>query len=294
VGVCINYTGVNFVGSESSLKLYHYENETWVNRTVSRDTVNDIICADVTSLSPFLILEPAATDVTAMSQLNQFGTRFDRRTGQLSVMATWTNIGADALSQPLQMVVDSVTPSTITVANADGTTDDGKPFYDFSNSAGDGKLDATETSAAKQLIFNNPTRVRFTFDVRFLAVAEGNNVGAAPPLRTLIEPPQTVDVDPPLVSALEQNYPNPFNPETWIPYELADASFVTITIYDAQGWLVRMLDLGHRDVGRYLTKERAAYWDGRNNLGERVVSGVYFYQIRAGDFQSTRKMIVLK
>ncbi len=57
---------------------------------------------------------------------------------------------------------------------------------------------------------------------------------------------------------------------------------------------MRRLDLGHRDVGRYLTKERAAYWDGRNDLGERVVSGVYFYQIRAGDFQSTRKMIVLK
>ncbi len=98
----------------------------------------------------------------------------------------------------------------------------------------------------------------------------------------------------PSVSALAQNYPNPFNPDTWIPYELAEASDVKVAIYDLQGRLVRTLDLGHREAGQYFTKGKAAYWDGRNNRGEDVARGVYFYQIQAGDFQSVRKMAIFK
>ena len=99
----------------------------------------------------------------------------------------------------------------------------------------------------------------------------------------------------PQVSALLQNYPNPFNPETWIPYKLAnDASFVTITIYDAQGQPVRSMNLEQKPAGMYISKSRAVYWDGRNNIGERVGSGVYFYQLRAGEFRAVRKMVVMK
>ena len=99
----------------------------------------------------------------------------------------------------------------------------------------------------------------------------------------------------PQVSALLQNYPNPFNPETWIPYKLAnDASFVTITIYDAQGQPVRSMNLEQKPAGMYISKGRAVYWDGRNNIGERIGSGVYFYQLRAGEFRAVRKMVILK
>ena len=95
-------------------------------------------------------------------------------------------------------------------------------------------------------------------------------------------------------TALHHNYPNPFNPETWIPYQLAHAADVTLTIYDTKGVLVRQLDLGHQQAGYYTNRTRAAYWDGRNHLGELVGSGLYFYHLRAGDYSTIRKMVILK
>ena len=98
----------------------------------------------------------------------------------------------------------------------------------------------------------------------------------------------------PAETALLRNYPNPFNPETWIPYQLAHAAGVTLTIYDTEGMLVRRLDLGYQQAGYYTNRTRAAYWDGRNHLGESVGSGIYFYHLRAGDYSTTRKMVILK
>ena len=95
-------------------------------------------------------------------------------------------------------------------------------------------------------------------------------------------------------TALLQNYPNPFNPETWIPYILAEDSAVTIRVYTASGQLVRKLALGHQKQGAYLFRNKAAYWDGNNEDGEAVGSGVYFYQFRAADFSATRKMVIAK
>ena len=88
----------------------------------------------------------------------------------------------------------------------------------------------------------------------------------------------------PDVTALLPNYPNPFNPEIWIPYHLAHTANVVLTIYDTKGVIVRRLDLGHQPAGYYTNKIQAAYWNGRNNLGEIVGSGVYFYHLQAGDF----------
>ena len=98
----------------------------------------------------------------------------------------------------------------------------------------------------------------------------------------------------PKETALLPNYPNPFNPETWIPYDLAEAVSVTLTFYDVRGRVVRTLALGHRPAGVYRTKARAAYWDGRNEQGERVASGIYFYTFTAGDFTATGKLVVRK
>ena len=95
-------------------------------------------------------------------------------------------------------------------------------------------------------------------------------------------------------TVLLHNYPNPFNPETWIPYQLTDAADVRLTIYATDGKVVRTLILGHQAPGYYTGRSRAVYWDGRNTLGERVASGVYFYTLTAGDFTATRKMLIAK
>ena len=93
---------------------------------------------------------------------------------------------------------------------------------------------------------------------------------------------------------LLQNFPNPFNPETWIPYHLAQDADVRLTIYDAQGAAVHWLNLGHQKAGRYIDRSRAAYWDGRNQDGETVAGGLYFYALSAKDFMATRRMIIQK
>jgi hypothetical protein len=93
---------------------------------------------------------------------------------------------------------------------------------------------------------------------------------------------------------LGQNFRNPFNPDTWIPYTLANDVDVVIRIYSLSGQPVRTLDLGHQPAGHYATKNKAVYWDGKNNFGESVASGVYFYTLQAGKFRATRKMVILK
>jgi len=94
--------------------------------------------------------------------------------------------------------------------------------------------------------------------------------------------------------ALLQNYPNPFNPDTWLPFKLAKEALVTIQIYNTKGQLIRTIALSNKPAGVYITKDKAAYWDGRDSLGEKVASGVYYYTLRAGGFMATRKMVIMK
>ena len=98
----------------------------------------------------------------------------------------------------------------------------------------------------------------------------------------------------PKKTVLLANYPNPFNPETWIPYHLAKAADITLTIYATNGAVVRTLALGHQDAGIYQSRSRAAYWDGTNDIGERVGSGLYFYQLQVDNMSYLRKMVILK
>ena len=98
----------------------------------------------------------------------------------------------------------------------------------------------------------------------------------------------------PETTALLANYPNPFNPETWIPYQLAKAVEVTLSIHSSKGNLVRTFELGHQEAGTYHSRRDAAYWDGVNDAGESVASAVYFYTLTAGNFSATRKMLILK
>ena len=98
----------------------------------------------------------------------------------------------------------------------------------------------------------------------------------------------------PTQNQLLQNYPNPFNPETWIPYQLSEDTSVSVSIYDTTGQLVRTLPLGFQSAGFYNSRARAAYWDGRNALGERVASGIYFYQLTTPSFEQTRRLVIVK
>ena len=113
-------------------------------------------------------------------------------------------------------------------------------------------------------------------------------------LQSLIQLPELVAYEIPKETELLANYPNPFNPETWIPYRLAEDGFVTLTIYDQTGRVVRRIDVGHRVAAVYESRAKAIYWDGRNGLGEVVASGVYFYHLTAGNYSATRRMLILK
>ena len=130
----------------------------------------------------------------------------------------------------------------------------------------------------RRLKENNPS-----LSIDITIPADNNNNQGAPSARVL-----------PAETALLSNYPNPFNPETWIPYQLATAADVTLTIYDVRGVVVRRLVLGHRPAGFYYSRGRAAHWDGRNQLGEKVASGLYFYTFTAGDFTATQKLLIRK
>ena len=128
----------------------------------------------------------------------------------------------------------------------------------------------------------------------WLAQARGLEVGDANLERGIRFLERLLAVLKPDETALLPNYPNPFNPETWIPYHMAQGAEVEITIYDSMGVRVRRLTLGYQAPGYYADRGRAAYWDGRNEDGESVASGVYFYQLRAGDYAAARRMVIIK
>ena len=128
-------------------------------------------------------------------------------------------------------------------------------------------------------------------------IQEAKAMGVTPHGITVIEQLLAVFAQPdalPGKTMLLANYPNPFNPETWIPYQLAKPAEVTVSIHAAHGKLVRSLALGRLPAGVYQDKSRAAYWNGKNEQGERVASGVYFYTLKAGDFSATKKMLIRK
>ena len=125
-----------------------------------------------------------------------------------------------------------------------------------------------------------------------LLIATNDRSPAA--LRTLVYLQQLLVTARPNKTQLLANYPNPFNPETWIPYTLATDTEVKVTIYNTQGVVIRMIELGHQSAGYYTGRDRAAYWNGRNSHGELVASGIYFYQLETDNMSSIRKMVILK
>ena len=154
-------------------------------------------------------------------------------------------------------------------------------------------LDALEAAAAPAAVSTTESLKRWIDRAKQLNRTNARfqkGIAVLQHLLTTLRNTETV----PKATALLSNYPNPFNPETWIPYQLTKRAAVTLKIYAADGKLVRLLDLGHQDVGMYHSRSRAAYWDGRNMMGESVASGLYFYTLTAGEFSSTRNLLIRK
>ncbi len=91
-----------------------------------------------------------------------------------------------------------------------------------------------------------------------------------------------------------QNYPNPFNPETWVPFSVADAGAITMSVFAADGSTVRVLHIGVREAGDHHDRSRAAYWDGRNADGEPAPSGMYFYRLQSPAGAASGRMVIAK
>ena len=150
--------------------------------------------------------------------------------------------------------------------------------------------EASAPSAIPQILdILTPTEVEY-----WLTLAQHTDLIDPIAQRGILVLEQLLAVLIPKHTALLPNYPNPFNPETWIPYQLAEPAEVLLTIYAVNGMLIRTLALGHQPIGIYQDKKRAMYWNGENEIGESVASGVYFYTLTAGDFTATRKMLIIK
>ena len=162
-----------------------------------------------------------------------------------------------------------------------------------------GHLDANNAAPMSGGLFTLPDRETLetldivTLEVQ-LAILRRQSDGSPKYLLAITLLESFLEAMRPDETQLLANYPNPFNPETWIPYHLAKSSDVRITIYDVRGSVVRRLELGHLPPGYYTSRSRAAYWDGRNDFGERVATGIYFYHLRADNMSLLRKMVILK
>ena len=197
------------------------------------------------------------------------------------------------------LAVGSTHNLTIIVRNANGNLLRGTKLSLSVNPVGNSQATATFTPQQATTNRFGRAKVELTFGQTVgdigIKVAVMPESGGAYARRTIVVPAApSAEAQLPVETTLLSNYPNPFNPETWIAYHLAAPAEVTLRIYAVDGKLVRTLALGHQAAGYYQNKSRAAYWDGRNAVGECVVSGVYFYTLTAGDFLATGKMLIMK
>ncbi|MFQ6042651.1 MAG: fibronectin type III domain-containing protein, partial [Candidatus Poribacteria bacterium] len=161
--------------------------------------------------------------------------------------------------------------------------------------AGDGNYVATFAASSEEFMTRVADELEITAmdkDSRFMITPVTYTLTAHDISAHLLFVPLQLSL--PKQSVLLPNYPNPFNPETWLPYQLAEDADVAISIYNIKGQIIRTLRPGHQSAGFYVRRDKAAYWDGQDNSGEKVSSGTYFVTLRVGSLVSTRKMVTLK
>ena len=251
----------------------------------------------LTQLTTLTLEANSITDVTPLASLPQL-TALDLRDntiGDVTPLAGFLNLRTLHLmgnpildTTPLYPLTQRIPPVDIDIVVSQ------YPSWDVNQ---DGNVDAVDSALVTaalgqngEAIANPRTDVNGDGTVDnadLLLVTENfdNNDAGAPILANILTPEKT---------RLLANYPNPFNPETWIPYHLAHPSNVVLTIYDTRGAVIRRLELGHQGAGYYIKKHRAAYWDGRNSVGEPVANGVYFYQLQTDNTAMLQKMVILK
>ena len=210
------------------------------------------------------------------------GTQTDSVTPILAVTGSISSVGNKSLSRSFRVTVKNRSTGTVDTAMTD---DDGVTyqftFVDIERGRAAQVGDILEITAQSPDPFVGVQPLRHTVTVEDVK-------------RSRIPLAELVAYEIPAKTELLLNYPNPFNPETWIPYRLAKDAFVTLTIYDQRGRVVRDIAVGHRIAAVYESRSKAIYWDGRTEFGERVASGIYFYTLTAGDYSATRKMVILK
>jgi hypothetical protein len=175
------------------------------------------------------------------------------------------------------------------------------PTY-YPTPTGDGEIvlqykEVEEAGSCTVGIENNSEDVGLSYLFNELYDATANELVSGIAIKFTTKPPTVVSVGDdneidqiiPTAYTLEQNYPNPFNPETRISYSIPEPTHVKMSIYDINGTLVKILQDGNQSAGRY-----EAVWNGKNSIGVKVGSGVYFYRIQANSFVQTKKMILLK
>ncbi|MYA68880.1 T9SS type A sorting domain-containing protein, partial [Candidatus Poribacteria bacterium] len=272
----------------------------WMTTTGALDTIGTLQNSDGTTLATTADENGDEALNFRIEQVVEPGTYYIKvesnaqKTGDYTLHAAFvpaTDVNADGVVDALDLVIvaenfgRSDTPLTADV-NGDGEVNREDIIavldaLEAATAAAPAAVSTTESlqrwiDQAKQL---NPTDARLQ---KGIAVLQN--------LLTTLRETETL----PNATALLTNYPNPFNPETWIPYQLAKPADVTLKIYAVDGKLVRLLDFGHQHAGIYHSRSRAAYWDGRNQIGEPVASGLYFYTLTAGEFTATRKLLIRK
>ena len=200
------------------------------------------------------------------------------------------DVNGDGIVNILDLVLVSVNFGKRGQSTADVNGDGVVNIMDLVKVAGEMSAGAGAPAAHPQTL-----EILTATDVRqWLTQAQHLDLTDATSQRGILMLEQLLALFIPEETALLHNYPNPFNPETWIPYQLAKPGEVTLRIYAGNGALVRTLALGYQAAGMYQYRSRAAYWDGKNEVGEPVASGIYFYTLTAGDFAATKKMLIRK
>lgn len=251
---------------ENLLIIGRYDSGTWTIMPITRDTVNNTLSTTTTSFSDWVIGDDESSLPVELSSFSAF-----------------TVDGIVILKWRTETEVNNIGFSIYRGEEKDGNY----TKVAFVNGAGNTAMPNDYQFTDKKAEADK-TYFYYIEDIDIAGERSRSEI-----IKVVVPPAKPVEPIPKEFRLL-QNYPNPFNPSTWLPYQLAADSPVTIGIYNKKGRLIRTINLGNKNAGVYMTKDKAAYWDGKDSEGSKVASGVYFYTLQAGEFRATQKMVIMK